>query len=62
MGSDKISSIEEPVVTVKLDIRDGDINGSAETLEFNSQQLDQFIETLDSAQKVSKERCQFVLE
>lgn len=51
MGSDKISSIEEPAVTVELDVREGE-RRRRETLEFSSHRLDQLIETLDSAQQV----------
>ncbi|KAF6040800.1 COMMD8 [Bugula neritina] len=54
LGSDKVSSIEEPAIEVLLDIQEGD-NSKTQALEFNSQQMDNFIDILE---KINEEVLQ----
>lgn len=51
LGSDKVSSIEEPAIEVLLDIQEGD-NSKTQALEFNSQQMDNFIDILEKINEV----------
>ena len=58
LGSDKISSIDEPVVDVALDIREGGASRGVHkqtqvTLGMNAEKLDDFISNLDNINKVS---------
>ena len=58
LGSDKISTIDEPVVDVALDIREGGASRGVYkqtqvTLGMNAEKLDDFISNLDNINKVS---------
>lgn len=57
LGSDKISTIDEPVVDVALDLREGGARGGYKqtqvTLGMNSEKLDDFIQNLENINKVS---------
>lgn len=65
LGSDKISTIEEPVVDVTLDLQRGQasISGSKSdqvSLEFNSDNLGEFIKNLETINKVCINLCYIV--
>lgn len=51
LGSDRISTIEEPVVDILLDIREG-VQSKRCALELNVEQLDGLIDTLENINKV----------
>ena len=58
LGSDKISTIDKPVVDVALDIREGGASRvvykqTQVTLGMNAEKLDDFISNLDNINKVS---------
>ncbi|XP_067943900.1 COMM domain-containing protein 8-like isoform X2 [Watersipora subatra] len=50
LGSDKISSIEDPVVDVLLDLQQGETSRQV-SIELTSNQLDTFVETLENINK-----------
>ena len=51
VSSDKISSVQEPLVGVELDLVQGE-DSKALSVEMNREELKQFIQSLDAANKV----------
>lgn len=52
VGSDKVTSIDEPAVTVSLDTQTQQSGARRYEVEFDSEQLNAFIDQLESVNKV----------